>query len=612
MILALCAVGSAQTPATPSAPTPGTLAPIPAAPTQTPPADQSTVGTVTEIVITGNQHVNNDTILIRMKTKVGQAYKPDQLDQDRDLIAQLGYFKAVDVHGVPLAGNNWRINVDVSEYPVVKEFRVTGNTVLPTDAILKVVTLRVDQPYNANLADSSNVAIVKLYSDKGYFVVLTDLAPLEDSPGTVNIAIHEQRVNSVGVEGNTRTKNRVMRHLIKTKAGDAFNSKKWDDDYKRMATIGWFDKVTLDDKMTPDNDVDLLAVVKEGRTGAATVGVSLDPSTGLAGSANLKDSNFNGTGQSVGISFLQAITGGGPSVDLTYGNPFIDNHDTSFSASLYSHLFYRFTGSGFGEIASTSSSLYTERRTGGVVQFIRPVQEQVNALVGARYEGVKTSDVGSATQSSFIRQDGTVGTLSFGLIVNRRDLDLDPSRGDYLSLLVEPGMANINEIAGAIENRDILGTHTFNRDTLEYKVYWTPQPPRGRNLDAPRKVFALRVKYGTITGFAPFFEQFFMGGADTLRGYDDERYWGTQELLTTLEYRYPIQKSFDLVPFVDYGGAWGGYGSVNTYYQYNSLRLHLDYGLGVRFRTPLGQVGIYFALNERGGGRTTFLIGPAF
>jgi outer membrane protein insertion porin family len=576
--------------------------------------DQGTSnGVISRIDITGAVNTNKESILSVMRTKVGQPYIQANLDADQAAIQSLGFFSAVDVHPIPAEGNNVIVTVTVSEFPIVKEIRITGNTVISTDAIMKVVTVKIGQPFNLRSADPTSAAIAKLYDEKGYFALITDIEALPESQGTVNIAIQEMRVNSVGVEGNVRTRNSVMRRLIRTKPGTAFNRKKWDDDLKRMVATRWFEKVTPDDQQSADGTgFDLLAVVKEARTGQATVGVSLSPTSGLAGSASIGDSNLNGTGQSVGVTFMQSITGGGPSVDLNYGNPFIDNSGTGFNASIYSHLIYRFTGSGFGELATNSSQLYTERRTGGDFNFTRPLAETLSGLVGFRGENVHTSQTGSIPQAALIKQDGDIYQGSLGLNLDNRDLPTDPSRGDWANLLFEPGLADITEQAGAIQNKDLLGTHLYQKTSLEYRAYWTPQPPRGRNFDAPRRVFALRVKYGFMTGVPPFFEQFFVGGADTLRGYDDDRFWGTQELISSLEYRYPIQKSFNLIPFIDYGGAWGGYGGVSSFTQSQDFRMHFAAGLGVAFRTPLGQIRIDFGINENGGNRTTFLIGNSF
>lgn len=577
---------------------------------------QTQASVITEITVEGNKNVTKESILARMATKVGQPYVQAQVDQDKATLEKLGFFKAVDVRAIPLTGSNWKVAVQVSEFDVVKEIRIVGNTVIPTEKIQEVITIQVDRPFNLNDQKPSADAISKLYNEKGYFALVDQLEPLEDSPGTVSISIREMKVNSITITGNARTQERVMKRLIKTRPGDAYNDPKWIRDLQRILNTQWFDKVQPSEKQTEDGfGVDLMVDVKEARTGQVVLGATVDPRNSFAGQVRLLDTNFRGTGQTVGIGVQQAIQdSSGLSVEMDYTNPFIDNKDTSLSVSLYSRLVYRFTSGAFGSGNSgVSNDRFTERRTGGAVGIVRPLNEFNSWSIGLRYEGINTSDVGTTNQNAFIQQDGTQFLGSLGFISNHRDLDLDPSRGYYLSALVEPGFANIRKIGGAFQDPNILGNNTFVRNTLEYRTYWSPQAPRtGREIDAPRRVVAFRAKYGFTSGKTPFSEQFFMGGSDSLRGYQDDRFWGTQSFLATAEYRHPLQKSFNAILFADYGGAWGGYGSVNNFTQSDRIKLHLGYGVGFGFKTPLGNLRLDFGFDERGKSRTHFMIGTSF
>jgi outer membrane protein insertion porin family len=115
-----------------------------------------------------------------------------------------------------------------------------------------------------------------------------------------------------------------------------------------------------------------------------------------------------------------------------------------------------------------------------------------------------------------------------------------------------------------------------------------------------------------LHSYVPFFEQYFVGGSDSVRGYDEDRFWGKQTLLGTLEYRHPLQRSFNAIAFVDYGGAWGGYGKANNFEQSNTFNMHVGYGLGLSFRTPLGPIRLDLGFDDRGKSRTHFLIGTSF
>jgi len=575
---------------------------------------------IKEIVVQGNQNVRTDAILLAMRTKVGQPYVQSTLDQDRKALEDLGFFQAVDVRAVPLDAQNYQILVNVSEFPLIKEIRVVGNTVVSTEEILKAITLQQGQVFNLRSETTSVQAIQQLYTSKGYFALVEDSGPLEESPGTISFSIRELTVNTISIQGNTRTRDRVIARLIKTKEGEPFNRDIWREDLVRIHSTGWFEPDSLEPQMLETEElgkVDLLIKLKEARTGQFNVGLQLDPRSSLAGLLRLSDTNFRGTGQGVGIDFLQGTRGGGASIDVDYSNPWIDNKDTALNVSVYSRIIYRFTGSAFGGDSNPifdDDNRYFERRTGGTVGLSRPIGRHTSAFISGRFENIDTRDVSTSASDAFVQQDGDVGLIAFGAIRNRRDVNTDPSRGDWLRLSIEPGYSNITRVGGAASDESILGSNTFLRTNLEYRTYFSPQPPRPiEELDAPRRVIAVRVRVGSIMGNVPFFEQFFAGGSDTLRGYPEDRFWGRNMLLTSLEYRHPLQRAFSLIGFVDYGGAWGGYGSVREFSQSDRFKLHLGYGVGLSFRIQsLGQIRLDFGINESGGSRTHFLIGTSF
>jgi outer membrane protein insertion porin family len=591
-------------------------------------AQQASV--IRDIVIRGNRRVLNDVILSVMRTKVGQPYIQENLDRDKRSIEDLGFFSAVDVRATPLEQGNYTVTVDVEEFPEIKEIRVTGNSVLKTEEILNAVTLKPGQVYNLNALKPSSDAVRELYAKKGFFGQIEEFAPLKESPGTINLVVVELRVGTVSVQGNARTKDWVMRRLIKTRSGEAFSGPKWTNDLRRLYNTGWFEKIDpVEDTERELGKIDLGVNVKEARTGSFNVGLQIDPRSSLAGVLRLTESNLRGTGQTVGIDFLQTTRGGGASLGLDYVNPFYDAKDTQFRASVYSRLIYRFAGAFGSDAPLADNNDYRERRTGGSLGFTRPLTDYLSVGLSGRFESVTTgrlprvllaggdtpndpTDDVVGEDNNFIRQDGDIGVLSLSGTLNRRDTDIDPSRGDFLRADIEPGYSRITRVSG-LNNQGILGSNLFTRNTLEYRRYFSDQPPRGRQEpDAPRRVLALRARYGVIAGNVPFFEQYFAGGSETIRGYEEDRFWGKQTLLTTLEYRYPLQRAFNVIGFVDYGGAWGGYGTVRDFTQSLRPDLHLGYGLGLSFRTPLGPIRLDLGFNENGKSRTHFLIGTSF
>lgn len=578
---------------------------------------QQQASIVKEIITQGNRRVSREAVLAAMRTKVGQPYIQDNLDRDRQSLLDLGFFQAVDVRATPLEGSEWRITVDLRENPEIKEIRVVGNQAVKTEEILAVLQpfFKVGDVYNENSRRPADRAIHELYNKKGLALyAVEDFGPLAESPSTLNVGLLEAKVGTVNVQGTRVTKDSVMRRLIKTRSGETFSITKWTNDLRRLYNTQWFESVdSQEDEQRELGKIDLTAVVKEQRTGQFNIGLQLDPRNSLAGLIRLSDTNFRGTGQSVGLNYVQSTQGTGPSIDMDYTNPFIDKKDTTMRASIYSRVIFRFANAFSSSNITNNSDQYYERRNGGTLGFSRPLNDYVSLGLSGRFESVQTNNIGAAPDATkIIQQDGDVDVLSLGLIVNRRDRDIDATRGDWLRLDLEPGYSNITKVGGAAVNSKILGANTFFRSTLEYRKYYTDGAPLGRDLNAARRVLALRARFGTISGEVPFFEQYFVGGSDSLRGYPEDRFWGRTQFMSTAELRYPIQKAFSIIGFVDYGGAWGGYGTVNDYNQSKAWDLHIGYGAGLSFRTPLGPIRLDLGFNEQGKSRTHFLIGTSF
>ncbi len=570
-------------------------------------------GVIKEVVVRGNVNISADAIKVVMRSAPGKPFIQSDLSLDEKAISDLGWFKDVKVLSRPVSDTEYQVMVDVEENPVIKEIRIVGNTVFKAEEIAPLIAQEKDKVYNLRNVEPSANAIAKLYSGKGYFA-LADIGPMPDSPETLNVQILERQVNDIEITGLVRTKKRVVEKLIRTKPGQAFNENTWINDYRRLESTQWFKTIDVGTRPTnKPNLFDLLLDVKEERTAQIGFGAALDPQSRLAGNVRYSDTNFRGMGQNFNIYLQQDTVGSGLSTGIDYVNPWIDSRDTAMSISLYSRVNNYFGGSGIGSTVNPvgTDERFDERRTGGSLSFTRMQKDIYATTLGINYQGIKTVN-NTTTTTNFIQQDGTLLTGLLQYAVDRRDVPLDPAEGDYFRVAMEPAFSDITKIGGAVAgNTSVLGRHSFLRGTIEYKKFWSKRPTDPKKIYDARRVLAFRARVAAIKGTTPFFEQLFVGGADSLRGYPDQRFWGTRMVLTSLEYRMPIQKTFSIIPFADLGGAWGGYGTINDFDQSSKFKLHFDYGVGIGFRTPLGSIRVDFGFNPKGS-RTGFSIGGGF
>lgn len=570
-----------------------------------------TTQVVKEITIRGNSQITTEFIRANLRSKVGQALVQADLFSDENALRNLGVFKEVRISSRNLNDSEVEVIVDIVENSIVKEISVEGNGAVKTAEILKLITQESGKILNLIQVQTSLTAIRSMYFDKGFAAqVAMGLDPLNEQILVVRVI--EAKVADVTVTGVKNTKRRVIDRLIKSKPGDYYNEFKVADDYQRLLSTRWFSEVRPARRFADDDPAKALITfdVKEVRTAQFDVGASLDPRSRLAGTFKISDSNFRGSGQSISASYLQDTFGSGASVTLDFVDPFFDYRDTTMAISLYSRVNSYFSGLGSGSSLSDEDR-YDERRNGGSLDFSRPTRG-FDMGIGFSFDTVKAINFGSTT-SDFIRQDGTIMRAKIQAARDRRNVPLDASEGDYLRFSIEPGFSNIDKIGGNVASvTNILGNKSFIRATGEYKTFSSKRPTNREKIFDARKVVAARVRVGSITGTVPFYEQLFMGGSDSLRGYADQRFWGKTALLASVEYRYPIQNTFSVIGFADYGGAWGGYSTINDFEQSDKFKMNLGYGVGVGFRTPLGPIRIDFGFRPGGGSRTHFAIGGSF
>jgi len=127
----------------------------------------------------------------------------------------------------------------------------------------------------------------------------------------------------------------------------------------------------------------------------------------------------------------------------------------------------------------------------------------------------------------------------------------------------------------------------------------------------------------------PAFERFFMGGANSLRGFNirdvgplngqGEPVGGTQSLLFNFEIQYPFSKAFRGFVFYDRGNVFGsGAADISsTAKTINLVDMRHSVGAGLRFLSPFGPVGFAYGvkLDQRTGEELTefhFTAGSSF
>jgi outer membrane protein insertion porin family len=188
---------------------------------------------------------------------------------------------------------------------------------------------------------------------------------------------------------------------------------------------------------------------------------------------------------------------------------------------------------------------------------------------------------------------GRISAPSIGYVRDRRDLRLDPSRGSREQIIVEKAF------------RLLGGDSNFTKVDLDLRRY-IPLIKAAKRNEQPKLVLAGRFVLGRSLGQLPAFEQYFVGGSDTVRGYDTDEQFGDNQVYGNIELRYRLQRKFQIVGFIDAGSAYGG-----NFASSGNPKAIVGLGGGIRVQTPIGPLRLDIGRGDDGI-KTHFGIGAQF
>jgi outer membrane protein insertion porin family len=331
--------------------------------------------------------------------------------------------------------------------------------------------------------------------------------------------------------------------------------------------------------------------VEEGRTGTLSFGAGYSSVDKFVGFLEVSKDNFD-------LTDRWSFTGKGQKAHarIEYGNSrknyevgwsdhwFNDNLDDTISKSpeIPLHLgfnLYRLT---------REPDDYKIERTGGNVRLGRRFGIYNRGYVKYQVEKIKIYDIDPVNAPSDVITDGEKdeiqSSLTFDFVRNTTDHPRWPTQNYILKFTTE--------ISGGFLGGDV----DFFKNELSYS-YFIPafQTKLGR------QVIALNGFYGTIDNIfnnqdIPAYEKYFLGGANTVRGYNErsikfyntqlsESYGAKSEAYFNAEYRIPLVKdTIGMVLFYDGGNIFKG--SLS----FDDKNWKYGYGFGFRIRTPMGDL----------------------
>ena len=580
-------------------------------------------GKIDSITIRGNTRITTAAIMASISEKVGDQYSPDAADKDREAIKGMGYFNGeVGLSGSQNASGGVDLVYTVTENPVVKSIVFKANTkdgkpTIPAEKLKEMMDTHEGQVLNTNVLVRD---LDKLFSRQtgyvrslGYIFDVSSDINIDPTNGTLTIPLIETHIDSIRVTGNKKTKTVVVTRELREKPGDVFDGQRLQKELTKIYNLGLFDEVGPYDLIPTDVGRVVVSIpVVEKRSGQVSVGVGYSSRSKLVGRAELAENNFRGLGERASIMWEVGGISSQSSLDLGFYEPYLDKRHTSLDVNIFDRAVYRFSSDTFGG-SSGNNNTYIERHRGASLGIHRPLSDTFVVGLSGRTESVRANDVQVPPQDVFIRQIGTVTAVGANAVQNTRDNDFSPAGGAYRSASIEIGTADtstVNNAPGPL----VPGRHNFTKLGVDLRQYLSLQGPRTPGkFNQPKRVVAVRLLLGFTGSNVPFFEQYFLGGSESLRGYQTDRYWGNNLALFQGELRMPFGKDNNVqgVLFTDVGDAWGSIYHDPQLMQHNTLSITSDFGVGLRLVTPVGPIRLDYAIGKDGG-RTQFSIGQSF
>jgi outer membrane protein insertion porin family len=484
------------------------------------------------------------------------------------------------------------VNMTEGEKYTISEVKLAGDTIVPDAEMQQLISVKKGDTFNREKITESSKAISDRLSNDGYaFSNVNPVPEINKEQHTAAFTffvdpgkrVYVRRIN---IAGNTRTRDEVLRREVRQLESAWYASDKINRSKERLVRTDFFSDVNVETPAVPGtaDQVDLNISVTEKSTGSVQFGAGLSSSEGVVFGITVNQNNFLGTGNRVSA---QVNTG---KVNTTYSLSYTDPYFTPDGVSRGFDIYRRDVNTSSLSVATYSTSSY-----GGGVRFGIPLNERDGINFGLAADFTKI-DLTSQSPQQYIDFCGTASGCTSNSIV---------ASGGWAHDTRDSIMFTNNGVLQKLSAEVSLPVLDLNYYKLDYKQAWFKNVYKDFT-------FMLNGEIGYADSYGnknyPFFKNYFLGGVNSVRGYDNGSLGpksvgslgnnyslgGTKRLLGNAELFLPIpglknSKQFRLSAFVDGGNVWGSDSS------YNLSDLRYSAGLGISWLSPFGPLKLIYA-----------------
>ena len=550
----------------------------------------------------GNEHLNQKRLTNLFGWQAEKAYSQAEIREGFERILDAyrkdGFVFAEMTPAVsPISANEVPVSITVKivegRQIRIGKLTLTGNQRFSEDEIRDELGLKRGKLFTETALARGIVRVQTLYSEYGYPKVEIEPKDIRLSPeaATVDFQLHisegsQIRIGDVKVSGLQKTKTEVVLREIPVKPDQRFDQRDIDTSYRRLRNLGYFYQINpnvLEASETADR-INFHAQVTEAKTGrlSGVIGYAppdseVDAAPRLTGVFEASETNLLGTGRQFNFYWKSGLL---RILRLSYAEPWIFGKPVTIGIA-YGQLKQRsLDRDQLAGFPSDDSGTISEERSSSVsatTNFGRVFEGAMT--LGYKQINVPNADLPPTTAIPFEFQSpiatpstdfepysGTKYSVTFRLTRDTRDYFLNPTRGRRDSIAFEVSRSDFR----------------LRKAWLSFQQYF----PTWR-----KQTVAVELHGAAAWGVnIPPTELFYLGGATTLRGYDEDWFSGPRRVYANIEYRYLVGPESQIFVFTDLGAVT----LVETPAIFDSLRV--GYGFGARLESKGGILRLNYGL----------------
>jgi outer membrane protein insertion porin family len=496
----------------------------------------------------------------------------------------------------------------------IGDISFTGNKLFTSQLLGRVVRQKKGYVFTPSKLDKDVERLEDFYGKDGYLDTRVRLNRKPNvATGAIDIeyTVNESEkfaVESIVIEGNTKTKSTVILRELVLGPGDVFSKVLMKISQLRLENTRFFEDVNVTPQETNiPGRRNMRIAIREGRTGNLTFGAGFSSLERATLFAEVSQSNFDlfnrrSFFQGDGQKFRLRLQLGSLSSEavLSFEEPWLFQKQLGFGFSV------------FRTSSEYNSSFYTQVQSGFEVYLRKHLFELWSGRLSYTYEIFDIQNV-SPSASSIIRAlEGKNASSRIGLTLERdtRDKIINTTRGNRVEV-------NMNFAGGPLGGSKINNFYSLEfRGSQFFPVFETQT-----------QVLSLIARGGVVQNFGdskdvPYYNKWYLGGPTTLRGFEfrdvaprdvyNEPIGGKTYGFFSAEYSLDIVSPIRFALFYDAG-------FVNrAAYDFNAATYNDNFGVGLRLFVAGAPLSLDFGIpitsdkTNRKGNQFNFSFGTRF